>query len=92
MSSRHVCPLASHLAGVIISNGWLYDIQFLLIVAAPCHETVTTSLYKFIKRYPIPLIAPRTIDVALKSVYVAARNLVFGLTCCHAPGFGLRLK
>ena len=40
----------------------------------------------------MPWIAPGTIDVALKYVYVAARNLVFGLTCCYAPGFGLRLK
>ena len=30
------------------------------------------------------------VDLAAISVYVAARNLVFGLTCCHAPGFGLR--
>jgi CspA family cold shock protein len=28
------------------------------------------------------------VDVVRKSVYLAARNLVFGLTCCHAPGFG----
>jgi hypothetical protein len=41
--------------------------------------TVATRIYKFIKRYPIPPVGPATIDVTWKSVYVAARNLVFGL-------------
>src|SRR5689334_8892362 len=54
--------------------------------------TVTSRLYKFIKRYPIPPVTREAVDVTPKYVYVAARNLVFGLTCCHAPGFGLRLK
>jgi hypothetical protein len=34
-----------------------------------------------------------TVDVPLKSVYVAARNLVLGLNLLpRSPGFGLRLK
>jgi hypothetical protein len=40
---------------------------------------VATRIYKFIKRYPIPPVGHGAVDVTLKSVYVAARNLVFGL-------------
>jgi hypothetical protein len=42
--------------------------------------------YEFIKRYLTSGFEPGTVDVPAKSVYVAARNLVFGLTCCPAPG------
>lgn len=41
--------------------------------------------YEFIKRYLTSGFVPGTVDAAAKFVYVAARNLVFGLTCCHAP-------
>ena len=41
--------------------------------------TVTSSLYEFIKRYPIPSLTREAVDVTPKYVYVAARNLVFGL-------------
>jgi hypothetical protein len=58
---------------------WSYIIQVLLILADRRQATVTTSLYKFIKRYPTALITLGTVDLAAKYVYVAARNPVFGL-------------
>jgi hypothetical protein len=51
---------------------------------------LTSCCYEFIKRYLTSANSDRTVDVAAKSVYVAARNLVFGLNLLHAPGFGLR--
>jgi hypothetical protein len=36
--------------------------------------------------------ARQTVDRPPKSVYVAARNLVFGLTLLPRSSFGLRLK
>jgi len=41
--------------------------------------TVASCHYEFIKRYLTCVFARRAVDVAAKSVYVAARNLVFGL-------------
>jgi hypothetical protein len=52
----------------------------LLRVAPMPAATLTSCCYEFIKRYLTPVMARRTVDVAVKSVYVAARNLVFGLT------------
>ena len=50
------------------------------VKAAHCLcETLASSAYEFIKRYLTAAIARRTVDVAANSVYVAARNLVFGL-------------
>jgi hypothetical protein len=40
---------------------------------------LTSCHYEFIKRYLTSAIARRAVDDAEKSVYVAARNLVFGL-------------
>lgn len=42
--------------------------------------TVASCHYEFIKRYLTRVFARGAVDVTAKSVYVAARNLVFGLS------------
>ncbi len=53
---------------------------------------LTSCCYEFIKRYLTSANSDRTVDVAAKSVYVAARNLVFGLNLLPRSRFWAALK
>jgi hypothetical protein len=53
---------------------------------------LTSCCYEFIKRYLTLAISPRTVDVSANSVYVAARNLVFGLYLLPRSRFWAALK
>ncbi len=53
---------------------------------------LTTCCYEFIKRYLTSPISPRTVDVSANSVYVAARNLVFGLYLLPRSRFWAAVK
>lgn len=53
---------------------------------------LTSCCFEFIKRYLTSAIGGRTVDVPAKSVYVAARNLVFGLNLLPRSRFWAALK
>ncbi len=53
---------------------------------------LTSCCYEFIKRYLTSANSDRTVDVTAKSVYVAARNLVFGLNLLPRSRFWAALK
>jgi len=70
--SAHLASPSPHSDGAALASQSIKILTKARMTVASCH-------YEFIKRYLTCVFARRAVDVAAKSVYVAARNLVFGL-------------
>jgi hypothetical protein len=71
--SAHLASPSPHSDGAAVVSQTIKILIKARMTVASCH-------YEFIKRYLTRVFARGAVDVTAKSVYVAARNLVFGLS------------